>query len=61
VIRTLAAAGVCEVTAGARDLLGKRHLMPAPGDYDRTMPDTRGVPRVPNEGRELHVKVGYSY
>ena len=50
-----------DVTVGARNLIGKRDLMPAPGDYDRSMPDTRVVPRVPGEGRELYVKVGYSY
>ena len=50
-----------DVTAGARNLIGTRDLMPAPGDYDRSMPDTRVVPRVPGEGREFHVEVGYSY
>ncbi|MDQ3296997.1 MAG: TonB-dependent receptor [Myxococcota bacterium] len=50
-----------DVTAGARNLVGTRDLMPAPGDYDRSMPDTRVVPRVPGEGREIYVKVGYSY
>jgi hypothetical protein len=50
-----------DVTLGARNLVGKRDLMPAPGDYDRTMPDTRVVPRVPGEGREFYAKVGYSY
>jgi iron complex outermembrane receptor protein len=50
-----------DVTVGARNLIGKRDLMPAPGDYDRSMPDTRVIPRVPGEGRELYVKVGYSY
>ena len=50
-----------DVTLGVRNLVGKRDLMPAPGDYDRSMPDTRVVPRVPGEGRELYVKVGYSY
>jgi iron complex outermembrane receptor protein len=50
-----------DVTVGARNLIGKRDLMPAPGDYDRSMPDNRIVPRVPGEGRELYAKVGYSY
>ena len=50
-----------DVTVGGRNLIGKRDLLPAPGDYDRSMPDTRVVPRVPGEGRELYVKVGYSY
>ncbi len=52
-----------DVTAGARNLIGKRDLTPAPDDYDR-FPDamtTVQVPRIPGEGRELYVKVGYSY
>jgi len=57
-----------DVTAGVRNLLGTRDLIPAPGDYDRTVPgSTPGmsgsfvVPRVPGEGREVYVKIGYSY
>ena len=50
-----------DVTAGVRNLIGTRDLMPAPGDYDRSMPDVLTVPRVPGEGRELYVKVGYAY
>ncbi|MGE3459620.1 MAG: TonB-dependent receptor plug domain-containing protein, partial [Kofleriaceae bacterium] len=59
-----------DITAGVRNLIGKRNLIPAPGDYDRTNPgspmdptdDTVTViPRVPGEGRELYVKVGYAY
>jgi outer membrane receptor protein involved in Fe transport len=49
-----------DVTAGVRNLLGTRDLVPAPGDYDR-MSATTVVPRVPAEGRELYVKIGYSY
>jgi iron complex outermembrane receptor protein len=52
-----------DVTAGARNILGKRDLLPAPGDYDR-FPDpmtTILIPRIPGEGREIYVKVGYSY
>ncbi|MGN6105967.1 MAG: TonB-dependent receptor plug domain-containing protein, partial [Kofleriaceae bacterium] len=52
-----------DVTAGVRNLLGKRDLVPAPGDFDR-FPDggsTVFVPRIPGEGRELYVKIGYSY
>ncbi len=52
-----------DVTAGVRNILGTRDLMPAPGDYDR-FPDattTIVVPRIPGEGREVYVKVGYSY
>ncbi|HEU0035345.1 MAG TPA: TonB-dependent receptor [Kofleriaceae bacterium] len=50
-----------DVTAGVRNLIGKRDLMPAPPDYDRSVLETRTVPRVPGEGREIYVKVGYSY
>jgi outer membrane receptor for ferrienterochelin and colicins len=52
-----------DITAGVRNLLGKRDLIPAPGDYDR-FPDGMPavvVPRIPGEGRELYVKVGYAY
>ncbi len=55
-----------DVTIGARNLLDKRDLMPAPGDYD-LHPDemdptiTTVVPRIPGEGLELYVKVGYTY
>lgn len=52
-----------DITAGVRNLLGTRDLIPAPGDYDR-FPDPATsvvVPRIPGEGREFHVKVGYSY
>ncbi len=50
-----------DLTAGVHNLIGKRDLLPAPGDYDRTMPGVLTVPRVPGEGRELYVKVGYAY
>jgi iron complex outermembrane receptor protein len=50
-----------DVTAGVRNLIGRRDQMPAPPDYDRSMPDSVVVPRVPGEGREIYVKVGYSY
>jgi outer membrane receptor for ferrienterochelin and colicins len=49
-----------DVTASVRNLLGRRDLIPTPGDYDRTMP-SRTVARVPGEGREIYVKLGYSY
>ena len=51
-----------DVTIGARNLIGIRDKIPAPGDYDR-FPDpmtTVLVPRIPGEGREFYVKVGYS-
>ena len=50
-----------DVTAGVKNLIGKRDLMPAPGDYDRSMPDTLVVARVPGEGRELYAKIGYAF
>jgi iron complex outermembrane receptor protein len=53
-----------DITAGVRNLIGKRDLVVAPGDYDRydaTTMSTTTVPRVPGEGREVYVKVGYSY
>jgi len=50
-----------DITAGVRNILGKRDLVPAPGDYDRTVPAPILVPRVPGEGREVYVKIGYSY
>ena len=60
--------GGFEVTAGVRNVIGTRDQVVAPGDYDRTvmdpitmMPVTTVVPTVPGEGREVYVKVGYSY
>jgi outer membrane receptor for ferrienterochelin and colicins len=50
-----------DLTAGVRNLVGTRDLVPTPGDYDRSNPDTLVVPRIPGEGRELHVKLGYSF
>jgi outer membrane receptor protein involved in Fe transport len=50
-----------DVTVGLRNLRGKRDQLPAPGDYDRTTPVPVVVPRVPGEGRELYLRVGYSY
>jgi iron complex outermembrane receptor protein len=53
-----------DITAGVRNLRGKRDRIVAPGDYDRyddaTM-STTTVPVVPGEGREFYVKVGYRY
>ena len=52
-----------DVTAGVRNILGKRDLQPAVGDYDRfpEMEPAVFVARLPAEGREVFVKVGYSY
>ena len=51
-----------DLTLGVRNLLGKRDEVPAPGDYDRFPdPDTTiVVPKIPGEGREFFVKVGYA-
>jgi iron complex outermembrane receptor protein len=53
-----------DVTAGVRNIIGKRDRVVAPGDYDRfdeaTM-STTTIPLVPGEGREVYVKVGYRY
>lgn len=51
-----------ELTGGVRNILGTRDLMPAPADYDRYMsPNTVTIPRIPGEGREIFLKLGYSY
>jgi iron complex outermembrane receptor protein len=50
-----------DFTVGVRNILGKRDMVPAPGDYDRTDPVYVVVPSVPGEGREFYAKVGYSY
>jgi len=53
-----------DVTAGVRNLIGKRDRVVAAGDFDRyndTTMTTTTIPVIPGEGRELYVKVGYSY
>ncbi len=51
-----------DVTAGVRNLIGTRDMMPAPGDYDRqASPNDVVVSRIPGEGRELFVKVGHAF
>lgn len=52
-----------DFTVGVRNVLGKRDEVPAPGDYDRFPdPDTTiVVPKIPGEGREFFVKVGYAH
>ena len=53
-----------DVTAGVRNILGKRVAVVAPGDFDRyddTTTATTTVPVIPGEGREVYVKVGYNY
>ncbi|HEX4423096.1 MAG TPA: TonB-dependent receptor [Kofleriaceae bacterium] len=56
------------ITAGVRNILGKRDLVVAPADYDQTLDATGGplssvkvIPQVLGEGREFYVKVGYAY
>ena len=50
------------VTLGVHNIIGRRDRIPAPGDYDRNG-DAQPVivPRIPGEGREVYVKVGYAY
>lgn len=53
-----------DITAGVRNLIGKRPAVVAGGDFDRIDPMTMmttTIPVLPGEGRELYVKVGYSY
>jgi outer membrane receptor for ferrienterochelin and colicins len=53
-----------DFTAGVRNIIGTRDLVVAPGDYDRTDPNTLTttvLPQVPGEGREFFAKVGYAY
>ena len=50
-----------DITVGARNLIGRRDLIPAPQDYDRSKPVEVVIPRIPAEGREVFVKIGYSY
>jgi iron complex outermembrane receptor protein len=51
-----------DLTAGVRNLIGTRDMMPAPADYDRySSPASVTIPRIPGEGREVFVKAGYSY
>jgi outer membrane receptor protein involved in Fe transport len=50
-----------DVTLGVRNALGRRDLVPTPEDYDRTENEVLTVPRVPGEGRELYVRIGYAY
>lgn len=50
-----------DITLATRNLLGKRDQLPAAGDYDRDVPTSVVIPRVPGEGREVYLKVGYAY
>jgi iron complex outermembrane receptor protein len=50
-----------DVTLVARNIRGKRDRLPAPGDYDRSSPTEVVIPRIPGEGRELYLRVGYAY
>jgi outer membrane receptor protein involved in Fe transport len=50
-----------DLTLGVRNAIGRRDLVPTPEDYDRTVNETRTIPRVPGEGREAYVRIGYSY
>lgn len=50
-----------DVTLAARNLRGKHDRLPAPGDYDRSLPNEVVIPRIPGEGREVYLRVGYTY
>ncbi len=51
-----------DITAGVRNIIGTRDLMPAPADYDRfDAPTSVTIARIPGEGREFFLKLGYSY
>jgi iron complex outermembrane receptor protein len=50
-----------ELTVSVRNALGRRDLVPASGDYDRSLIEERTVSRVPGEGREAYVELGYAY
>jgi outer membrane receptor for ferrienterochelin and colicins len=50
-----------DITAGIRNVIGRRNRVVATGDYDRTIPTDVLVPIVPGEGREFHVKVGHHF
>lgn len=49
-----------DFTVGVRNILGKRDLVVAPQDYDRSDIPTP-VFQVPGEGREYFAKAGYAY
>jgi iron complex outermembrane receptor protein len=50
-----------DLTVGVRNLIGTRDLMPAPADYDRTVPTSASISRIPGEGREVFLKVGRGF
>jgi len=50
-----------DFTLSARNLVGKHDQLPAPQDYDRETPEAVVIPRIPGEGREVYLKVGYAY
>jgi len=50
-----------DITLAVKNVLGKRDMLPAPGDYDRSIPDPVVIPRIPGETREVYLKLGYAY
>jgi iron complex outermembrane receptor protein len=52
-----------DITIGARNLIGKREIIPAQEEFDRVEPQPDGtlVPFILGEGREFYARVGYSY
>ncbi|MBP9087209.1 MAG: TonB-dependent receptor [Kofleriaceae bacterium] len=50
-----------DVSFTARNLLGVRQQVVAPQDYNRTAPVEAIINRVPGEGREVYLRVGFSF
>jgi ABC-type sugar transport system permease subunit len=50
-----------DVSFTARNLLGVRQQVVSPQDYNRTVPAEVTINRVPGEGREVYLRVGFSF
>ncbi len=50
-----------DITLTARNLTGIRQQVVAPQDYNRTAPVDATINRVPGEGREVYLRVGFSF
>ncbi len=53
--------GGFDISLTARNLLGVRQQVVAPQDYNRTIPLVRDISRVPGEGREVYLRVGFAF
>lgn len=53
--------GGFDISLTARNLLGVRQQVVAPQDYNRTLPRVQDINRVPGEGREVYVRVGFTF